>query len=241
METKKDWRDKIIESIYENFLADRSILSFLRSKRLTQQQDRWNNAEISINLKFDMQAIDRWKHKMDNESLKNTLDIPTKLWDFIDYIEEFLLKGKYASKPNYVRLNQEDKSDCLIWNYDNIKSVDSHNKREFLEKLLRLKNEFMYRDNLILICNPKIFREEGQQHMIKILEIKELIPIKDENFICFLDYKNAVRPFWFFEEPLKVHMEYGGGTMNGYYGFYVTWSGALKIKNEEAIKCIRIE
>ena len=76
--------------------------------------------------------------------------------------------------------------------------------------------------------------------MKKLLEIKEWIPIKDERFICFLNYENTIPPFWSFEEPLKVHIEYNGGTMNGYYGFYITWSGALKIKNKESIKSIRV-
>lgn len=34
-------------------------------------------------------------------------------------------------------------------------------------------------------------------------------------------------------------IEYNGGTMNG-FGFYVNWSGALKIKKEKAIKYIKI-
>ncbi|MBA7525678.1 hypothetical protein ES705_17831 [subsurface metagenome] len=247
MVPKKDWREIIIEEIQNYFLSGNDFLSFLRNKKLPQQLDPWSNVDISINLKFDLQAIDRWKHKRDSDISNNTIDIPAILWDFIDYIEEFLLKGKYAIKPDYIRLNQESKSDYLIWNYDNIETIDCHNERELYEKLLSLKNVFMYRDNLMLICNPLIFRKEGQKHMKKLLKIKELIPIKDKMLICFLSYKDIIPkyekyylPILFFEEPLKVYVEYDGGTMNNYYGFYVSWSGALKIKDKEAIKCIKI-
>ena len=200
------------------------------------------NAIVKMILEIDKPKVDRWERDIENESALTALNISSRLDSFSDYIEEFLLKGKHAQTPlESISIDDKNRSNGLIFNYENISTITTEKKNKFFKKLLRLKHNIEWREHLVLICNPLVFKEFDLQHIKKLLEINEYISINDKNFVCILNCGGFNTPFRFFEEPLEVHFAYNGGTDgNLRYVIILYWGCALRIKNKNAIQCIRI-
>ncbi len=76
---------------------------------------------------------------------------------------------------------------------------------------------------------------------MQLLEVKEIISIKDKNFMCFFNYGFSNLPFKFFEEPLDISFDDNGGLNgNARYVILICSQVALRIGNEKAIKCFKI-
>lgn len=179
---------------------------------------------------------------MERGSAITILGLSNGLNDIFNYIEEFLLKGKYAGKPNApISLDYENKSHGLIYNYENVDIINTVDKEEFYNKLLRLKHKIEGRNQLVLICDPLVFKKFDMKRIKSLLEIKKHLPIKDTEYVCIINMDGVIPPIEFLEEPLEIHFAYNGGLdENLRYVISLYWKFALRIRNETAIQCVKI-
>ncbi len=237
-----DTQDRIKNDITQNFENNCKILSFFNERNTEIVLNNYATAIIIIKLTIGKPTVDKWKRNMENTTVVNALGIFNQLKIFSNYVEQFILKGTRAEKPPVIKLEDEDKSEFLAKGYDDLEPEVIENLHNLTTLIHRMKNDFEgISQDLVLLCNTTCFEKSDLQSIKKRLKIEEIVPIQDKELVLLIKPQMLTPPIRFYKNPFEVHFDCGGGTINYNYVVFLYWRGALKIRDEKAIQCRKID
>lgn len=235
-------REKIKDEITQNFLNNCKLLSFFNDRNADIITNSYATANISMNVKLSKLILDKWKRRIQNISILNALGISDQIEKFSNYVERFILIGAKAEKSQSIILEDEDRSECLIPNYDSFDPIEIKNEHDFYIILRRMKNDFEgIAQGLSLLYNTTFFEDFDLQSIKERLKIKDIYHLQSKDLVCLIKPQELMHLIRYYKVPFQVLFVSGGGLIGKYYyEIILYWGGAIKIRSKKAIQWRKI-